>query len=252
MFGFTLVELLVVIGIIALLISILLPSLAKAKNQANAIKCLSNLRQLGMAFTMYAGENRGRFPRSASGGNPYHDDWIWWQLTPVAATATTDGRPVCDPNQSAIARYVGGFNAEFFRCPGDDIAGRKSSTAGGYYNYSYSMNYRLEGSIKSVPPFSAIRNSSTKLLLVEEEGTTINDGRWVPPLYNAANVYDTTSGTLDLLDTRHDRPKTMPDNVMDPLPNDDRRGNAVFIDSHAEFISRRVAHDERSVRLDKN
>ena len=60
--GFTLVELLVVIGIIAILISLLLPSLNKARAAANSTRCLSNLRQIGQILSIYTAESKGKLP----------------------------------------------------------------------------------------------------------------------------------------------------------------------------------------------
>src|SRR2546421_4023277 len=74
--GFTLVEMLAVSAIITTLLAMLLPALSKARRQAQQAACSSNLRQIAQAFLMYAGDNKGYFPRPAQNSVIRPDDWI--------------------------------------------------------------------------------------------------------------------------------------------------------------------------------
>jgi len=90
--GFTLTELLIVIGIIAVLIAILMPALSAAREHAKRVQCMSNLRQLTMAWLMYANDNRGHFcgseVQSESGPPPVTSIWTW-----IADTGTQHDIP---------------------------------------------------------------------------------------------------------------------------------------------------------------
>jgi prepilin-type N-terminal cleavage/methylation domain-containing protein/prepilin-type processing-associated H-X9-DG protein len=77
--GFTLVELLVVIGIIAVLIALLLPALGRAREHAQSVSCMSNLRQINLALLQYANDNKLTLPPYGNIAN-YADDRWWYSL----------------------------------------------------------------------------------------------------------------------------------------------------------------------------
>lgn len=216
--AFTLVELLVVIGIIALLVAILLPAMNRAKEQGNRIKCGSNLRQLGVAIQLYTEDNKGFFPACAAGARP--EDWIYWQST----------RNIDD---GVLVKYFGKkFNVGVYTCPSDDATSRASG-----YKYSYSINYNMTGWPHPGPwtrvpvKVSGVRQPSSKILFIDESSETIDDGAWAPQHY--------ASDKKNLLANRHDK---RTERSGDPNFG---RGNVLFADFHYEYIDRKLTLDAR-------
>ena len=259
--GFTLVELLVVIGIIALLVGILMPALSRAREQANSVKCLSNLRQLGMAMHMYAMENKGLFPAGSRFDNVVREDWIYYQ-TNGTANARGTGLTLSD---SAIGKYLGNMTPEALRCPSDNIETHTPNAPGGRYDYSYTMNMFFDShrfnnpSVnygQKIPRLGAMKNASMKFVLAEEDERTINDGFLAPPAAATATRPGVEVPGGDMLAIRHDRERRNPDpNSLQAIKtptnqNNQRRGNAAFADGHAEYITRKEFHSVARVMPD--
>lgn len=270
--AFTLVELLVVIGIIAVLVGVLLPTLNRAREQARQTKCLSNLQQLAIATIGYCNFNKGSFPGQGAKGNNPPFQWIAWDE--VEANELNPAMPGWIDN-SALQPYLGMTGEalrEVFRCESDDLTSRpRALIPTEIYRYSYSMNQMLTRpnqyiglpwAVPNIYPgnktlkITQVRNSSQKLMFLEEDSKTLTDGIW------AAFLLDMSSGTpqyysrnpvvgspptpvpsdkyVDMLTDRHSR-------TTDRF-NPFGRGNVSFVDGHAELLARqdigsRAYHD---------
>jgi prepilin-type N-terminal cleavage/methylation domain-containing protein/prepilin-type processing-associated H-X9-DG protein len=128
--GFTLIELLVVIAIIAILAALLLPVLAKAKEKGRGIACLSNTKQLALAWLMYTQDNKERFVD----GNWVTKDNLGWGTE----TINTNWAVLLNPEKSFFADYL--KSAGIFKCPSD-----VTPAVNGRRVRSYSINGALLG-----------------------------------------------------------------------------------------------------------
>jgi prepilin-type processing-associated H-X9-DG protein/prepilin-type N-terminal cleavage/methylation domain-containing protein len=142
--GFTLVELLVVIGIIAVLIGILLPTLGKAREQAREVQCMSNLHQWGIGIQNYANQQNGLLPVDGFGdGNSQSDPWNWWfdpcvwsnVIPPMLSQPSYDvwWNPPAGygPTNPTNAPQPSPNSHSIWVCPDADAASPRTSAAGG-------------------------------------------------------------------------------------------------------------------------
>jgi prepilin-type N-terminal cleavage/methylation domain-containing protein len=152
--AFTLIELLVVIAIVAILASLLLPALGKAKQQAHRIKCLGNLRQLGVTWVLYSGDNNEALvangaQRPAAGNR----DKLWvmgdYHSFPQAFTNVAY---LTDPRYAAFAPYLG--TKEIYKCPSDRTTMVLSRGRPVPQVRSYSLNVYLGGNASVEGHFS--------------------------------------------------------------------------------------------------
>ena len=176
--AFTLVELLVVIGIIAILISLLLPALNKARAAGNDIVCKSNLRQIAQVIYLYTQNNRGVYPVCASDGT----------LTTGLGAHATWSNAFLQPYFGSIQEAANGVyhDSPVMRCPSDDRGDQNPTANGNWGNSSYMM-------CDSQGPYGS--QPTTTTILWSASGSLVNIGGVVQYRANNALVNSATAST---------------------------------------------------------
>jgi prepilin-type N-terminal cleavage/methylation domain-containing protein/prepilin-type processing-associated H-X9-DG protein len=175
--GFTLIELLVVIAIIAILAALLLPALSSAKEKANQIRCLSNQRQMVLAWTLYKDDNNGRLVVNDPWGGLNYPSWVYGSMQ-VPAEAT-DVKLLQRGLLYTYASSVG-----IYLCPSDK-SGRVRSYSmqpqlGCYFNGNKYDGQAAAG-IPGYPPIYEDKQMirplpSLAVVFLDESQLTLNDG----------------------------------------------------------------------------
>ncbi len=184
--GFTLVELLVVIAVIAILMAILMPALRLAKDQAYAVVCVSNLRNLSLAWFTYAEENDstlvdGHIPQNTNQPNAF---WVEAPQGP-AGNYTGGSNPTLEDMLRGIRRgklFPYAKNVDAYRCPNDRR--RRDPTQNAFRSYSIAGGMNGEDkygfSKRAIEVYDEIKTPSMKYVFVEESDTRgWNMGSWV-------------------------------------------------------------------------
>ena len=264
--GFTLVELLVVIGIIALLISILLPSLASARRNASTVKCLSNLRQIGTAFQLYAADFKGTIPvvrqDLPDDGTAIKDNKYWMTYVgPYVSQAkfgfeAKTAAEKAEADQSIVwgcAEWVGrggirnatttdtgyGMNGQFWQSATTTGATPKTEMAMRWLPTTYPGKYWRLGSIKHASDRVLVGDSNLWFLnarLSDGSGEAGLPGQPVDP--SAVNASRTAKpGLMDYEFYRHSKKPSANDGTYWLKEGGKVATNAVYVDGHAETIT---------------